>query len=344
MAGKPAYDAVVIGAGPNGLAAAITLARAGWTVQVREAADTVGGGMRTKALTLPGFAHDVCSAIHPLGIASPFFRALPLARYGLEWIDPPAAVAHSLDDGSAVLLERSVDATAAGLGRDAAAYRRLMTPLVHNWDAIAATILGPLRLPRRPLALGRFGALALLPARLLAERLFREERTRALFAGIAAHAILPLEQPATAAFGLVLGALGHVAGWPLPRGGSQAIADALAAYLRDLGGEIVVGAPVASLDDLPPSRAVLCDITPRQLLRIAGDRLPPRYQARLGRFRYGPAAFKLDYALDGPIPWRAADCARAATVHLGGTLAEIAASERAMARGRPAARPFVLLT
>ena len=344
MTGKPAYDAVVIGAGPNGLAAAITLARAGLAVQVREAADTVGGGTRTKALTLPGFAHDVCSAIHPLGLGSPFFRALPLAQYGLEWINPPVAVAHPLDDGTAVLLERSVDATAAGLGRDAAAYRRLMAPLVHDWDAIAATILGPLRLPRRPLALAHFGALALLPARLLAERLFREERARALFAGIAAHAILPLEQPATAAFGLVLGALGHIVGWPLPRGGSQAIADALAATLRALGGEIVVGAPVDSLEDLPPSRAVLGDITPRQLLRLAGDRLPARYRYRLGRFRYGPAAFKLDYALDGPIPWRAADCARAATVHLGGTLAEIAASEQAMARGRPTARPFVLLT
>jgi phytoene dehydrogenase-like protein len=343
MAHKTVYDAVIIGAGPNGLAAAITLARAGLAVQVVEAADTVGGGTRTKALTLPGFRHDICSAIHPLGLGSPFFRRLPLEQYGLEWIDPPAAVAHPLDDGTAVLLERSLSATAAGLGRDAAAYRRLMTPLVRDWDAIAATILGPLRLPRDLSALGRFGLLALLPARRLAEMVFREERARALFAGIAAHAIRPLEHPATAAFGLVLEALGHVVGWPLPRGGSQAIADALAAYLRTLGGEIVVGERVDSLAQLPPSRAVLGDITPRQLLQIAGDRLPPAYRHQLGRFRYGPGAFKIDYALSGPIPWRAAECARAATVHLGGTLPEIAASERAMAAGQPSDRPFVLL-
>lgn len=343
MTRKSVYDAVVVGAGPNGLAAAITLARAGLGVQVLEAADTVGGGSRTKELTLPGFRHDICSAIHPLGFGSPFFRRLPLERYGLEWIHPPAAVAHPLDDGPAVLLERSLAATAAGLGRDAAAYRRLMAPLVTDWDAIAPTILGPLRLPHHLRALARFGLPALLPARLLAETVFREERARALFGGIAAHAILPLEQPATAAFGLVLTILGHVGGWPLPRGGSQAIADALAAYLRDLGGEIVVGARVEALAALPPSRAILCDITPRQLIEIAGDRLPPGYRRQLGRFRYGAGAFKLDYALDGPIPWRAAGCDRAATVHLGGTLAEVAASERAMAGGHPAERPFVLM-
>jgi phytoene dehydrogenase-like protein len=343
MGRTPAYDAIIVGAGPNGLAAAILLARAGLSVRVVEAADTVGGGTRTGALTLPGFRHDICSAIHPLGLASPFFRRLPLEQHGLEWIHPPAAVAHPLDDGTAVLLERSLDATAAGLGRDAVAYQRLMAPLVRDWDAIAAAILGPFRLPRHPVALARFGLLALQPARLLADAVFRGERARALFAGIAAHAILPLEQPATAAFGLVLGALGHVAGWPLPRGGSQAIADALAGYLRALGGEIVVGERVDSLAQLPPSRAVLCDLTPRQLLRIAGDRLPPAYQRQLGRYRYGAGAFKIDYALDGPIPWRATACAQAATVHLGGTLPEVAASERAMARGQPAARPFVLL-
>ena len=343
MGRTQAYDAIVVGAGPNGLAAAILLARAGLAVRVVEAAGTVGGGTRTGALTLPGFRHDICSAIHPLGLASPFFRRLPLEQHGLAWIHPPAAVAHPLDDGTAVLLERSLEVTAAGLGRDAGAYRHLMAPLVRDWDAIAAAVLGPFRLPRHPTALVRFGLAALQPARLLAATVFRGERARGLFAGIAAHSILPLEHPATAAFGLVLGVLGHVAGWPLPRGGSQAIADALAGYLRTLGGEIVVGERVDSLAQLPPSRAVLCDITPRQLLRIAGDRLPPAYQYQLGRYRYGSGAFKIDYALDGPIPWRAAACARSATVHLGGTLPEIAASERAMARGRPAERPFVLL-
>jgi phytoene dehydrogenase-like protein len=343
MGRTQAYDAIVVGAGPNGLAAAILLARAGLAVRVVEAAGTVGGGTRTGALTLPGFRHDICSAIHPLGLASPFFRRLPLEQHGLAWIHPPAAVAHPLDDGTAVLLERSLEVTAAGLGRDAGAYRHLMAPLVRDWDAIAAAVLGPFRLPRHPTALVRFGLAALQPARLLAATVFRGERARGLFAGIAAHSILPLEHPATAAFGLVLGVLGHVAGWPLPRGGSQAIADALAGYLRTLGGEIVVGERVDSLAQLPPSRAVLCDITPRQLLRIAGDKLPPAYQYQLGRYRYGSGAFKIDYALDGPIPWRAAACARSATVHLGGTLPEIAASERAMARGRPAERPFVLL-
>jgi phytoene dehydrogenase-like protein len=337
------YDAVIVGAGPNGLAAAITLARRGLGVLVVEAAATVGGGTRTKELTRPGFRHDVCAAVHPLGLASPFFQTVPLARYGVEWIQPPAPLAHPLDDGTAVVLERSVAATAAGLGRDGAAYRRLMAPLARDGAAIIAGILGPLRLVPRPLALARFGLPALLSARLLAASLFRDAPAQTLFAGMAAHGMLPLEAPPSASFGLVLGLLGHAVGWPLPRGGSQRIADALAAYLCALGGKIVTGERVASLAQLPPARAVLCDVTPRQLLQIAGERLPVGYRRRLGRFRYGPGVFKIDWALEGPIPWRAPECGRAATVHVGGTLAEVAAGERMVAQGRHPDRPYVLL-
>lgn len=337
------YDAVVVGAGPNGLAAAIVLARAGCSVLVIEAADTVGGGARSAALTLPGFVHDRCSAIHPLGAGSPLFRTFPLDRFGLKWIQPPAPLAHPLDDGTAVLLERSVEATAAGLGPDAAAYRRLMAPLVADVDRILRFILGPLRIPRHPLTLARFGLKALRSAAGLASERFEGERARALFAGLAAHSMLPLERSPSAAVGLVLAILAHTAGWPLPRGGSQRIADALAGYLRSLGGEVVTGRPVRALDELPPARAVLFDLTPRQVLAIAGQRLPAGYRHRLERYRYGPGAFKVDWALAGPIPWRAPECRRAATVHLGGMLDEIATAERAVAAGRHPERPFVIL-
>jgi phytoene dehydrogenase-like protein len=339
------YDAVVVGAGPNGLVAAITLARAGKRVLLVEANETVGGGARSAELTLPGFVHDLGSAIHPLGVGSPALRSLPLAKYGLDWIHPDAPLAHPLDDGTAVMLERSVAATAEGLGVDAAAYRRLMGPIVNDWDRLLPGILAPLRLrsARHPIAMARFGIFALLPARLLATTWFRGERARAIFAGLAAHAILPLERPATAAVALVLGALGHAVGWPLPRGGAQAIADALADHFRALGGEIVTDWRVASLDELPPARAVLLDVPPRRLVEIAGGRLPEDERRRLGRFRHGPGIFKVDWALDGPIPWRAGECARAATVHLGGTLPEIAASERACWQGEHAERPFVLM-
>jgi phytoene dehydrogenase-like protein len=337
------YDAVVVGSGPNGLAAAITLARAGKSVLVLEARDTIGGGCRSAELTLPGFVHDVCSAIHPLGLGSPFFRTVPLHEHGVEWIHPSAPVAHPLDDGTAVLVERTVEETARHLGPDAAAYARLMDPLAAGWETLAPDLLGPLRVPRHPFGLARFGLQAIRSARSLAESRFRGERARAVFAGIAGHAILPLEKPATAAIGLVLAAVAHAVGWPLPRGGSQRIADALGSYLRSLGGTIQTGSPVASLQALPPARAVLVDVTPRQLLRLAGDRLRGRYRRRLEAYRYGAAAFKLDYALSGPVPWKARECARAATVHLGGTLAEIAAAESEVARGRHPERPFVLL-
>ncbi|HSB82197.1 MAG TPA: NAD(P)/FAD-dependent oxidoreductase [Candidatus Methylomirabilis sp.] len=339
------HEVSIVGSGPNGLAAAITLARAGLAVSVYEANDTVGGGARSAELTLPGFVHDVCSAVHPLALASPFFRTVPLADHGMAWIHPPAALAHPLDDGTAIMLERSIDATARGLESDAAAYRRLMGPFADEWDALEASILGPpLRLPRHPLALARFAAYALLPARWLAERLFRQDRARALFAGVAAHSLLSLEQPLSASFGLVLAVLAHVVGWPIARRGSQRIADALADYLRSLGGTIITGRRVESIHQLSAARAVLFEVTPRQLLRIAGNRLPAFYRSRLARYRYGPGVFKLDYALDGPIPWKAAECLRAATVHLGGDLAEIAASERAVNQGEIAEHPFVLVT
>lgn len=342
------YDAIVIGSGPNGLAAAITVAQAGHSVLVREAQETIGGGTRSAGLTLPGFTHDVCSAIHPLGVGSPFFKSLPLGEHGLEWIQPPSAAAHPLDahavgDGSAVIVERSLDSTAAGFGVDRDAYLKLMGPLVASWDDLVPTLLGPPRLPGHPLQLARFGMHAIRSAASLARSAFRSERARAAFAGMAAHSILPLENPATGAFGLVLNVLAHAVGWPFPRGGSQKIAEALASYLRSLDGEIVTGAPVKSLSELPPARIILCDVTPRQLLALAGDRLASGDQRRLRRYRYGMGVFKLDWALDGPIPWKAAECARAATVHVGGTLDEIAESERAAWNGRHAERPFIIL-
>ncbi|HET9495409.1 MAG TPA: NAD(P)/FAD-dependent oxidoreductase [Chloroflexia bacterium] len=337
------YDAVVVGAGPNGLAAAITMARAGRSVLVLEARDTVGGGCRSAQLTLPGFTHDVCSAIHPLGPASPFMRSLPLTEHGLEWVQPSAPLAHPLDDGTAVVLERSVGATALKVGRDAASYRRLVGPVVRDWPRLSRDVLGPLRIPRHPVALARFGLKALLPALLLSRAAFKGERARALFAGMAAHSMLPLERPPSASFGLVLAALGHVVGWPVARGGSQRIVDAMASYLRSLGGEITTGRRVGSLDDLPPAKSVLFDLTPRQIVRIAGERLPGGYRRQLGRYRYGPGVFKVDWALEGPVPWKAAECLRASTVHLGGTLEEIAEAERAVWRGEHPERPFVLV-
>ncbi len=336
-------DAIVVGSGPNGLAAAITLAGAGRSVLVLEAAETPGGGCRSAELTLPGYVHDVCSAIHPLVAGSPFFRSLPLAELGVELVQPAAPLAHPLDDGGAVVLERSVNATSEALGADGAAYRDLLGPLVRDADALIDGLLGPpLRPPRHPLALARFARHGLRSAVGLASR-FSGERARALLAGMAAHSIRPLDARLTAGFGLALMTLGHAVGWPVARGGSGRITDGLVELLRTLGGEIETGRLVTSLDDLPPARAVLLDVTPRQLLAIAGTRLPPAYRRRMARYRYGPGAFKVDWALAGPIPWRSPDCARAATVHLGGTMAEIAAAEAAVAGGGHPERPYVLL-
>jgi phytoene dehydrogenase-like protein len=336
-------DAIVIGSGPNGLAAAITLARAGRSVRVIEAASTPGGGARSAALTLPGFVHDVCSAIHPVAAGSPFFWSLKLDRSELDLVQPPSPVAHPLDDGTAVLLERSVADTAVALGPDADAYRRLLAPLVRHWAALVGDLLAPLRVPRHPVLASRFGWLGLRSLTGLARARFRGERARALLAGIGAHSVLPLDEIPSAAVTLVLTVLGHGCGWPLPRGGAGRITEALAARLASLGGEIVTGRRVESLDELGGARLVLADVGPRDLARIGGARLPAGYRRRLARYRYGPGVFKLDWALDGPIPWKAVECARAATVHVGGTLEEIAAAEAAVGRGEHPDQPFVLL-
>jgi phytoene dehydrogenase-like protein len=312
-------------------------------VLVREAEETIGGGVRSAELTLPGFVHDVCSSIHPFVPGSPFFRALPLGEHGLEIVHPPSALAHPLDDGSAVLVHRSVEETVAGLGADGEAYRRLVGSVAAAWADLEQVLLGPLlALPRHPVALGRFSAHALLPAARIARGTFATERARALFAGCAAHSMMPLGRSPTAAFALVLLASAHVFDWAFPRGGSQRIADALVSVLRELGSEVIAGAAVDSTEELEAT-TVLCDVVPRELVRIAGSQLPSRYAARLARFPHGPGAFKVDFALDGPIPWTAAECSRAGTVHLGGTLTEIQASERAPWSGQHAERPFVLL-
>ncbi len=337
------HDAIVVGSGPNGLAAAIMLARSGRSVLVLEGRETIGGGLATEELTLPGFRHDTFAAIHPLSVASPFMRTVPLEERGVEWIHSPAPLAHPLDGGAAVMLERSLAQTSRSLGDDGAAWRRLLAPFVDRADALVESVLAPLRLPPHPLLLGRFGLQAIRPAARLALSTFSGEPARALFAGHAAHSAVRLEAAGTAAFGLVLALLGHAAGWPFPRGGSHAIAEALAAELRSLGGEIETGRPVASLAELAGAKTVMLDVTPRQLLALGGDRLPPRYRRSLQRFRYGPGVLKADYALSGAVPWEAAECARAATVHVGGTLAEIAAAEAEVARGGHPARPFVLV-
>jgi phytoene dehydrogenase-like protein len=335
-------DAVIVGAGPNGLAAGIVLAQAGKRVRIYEANDDIGGGARSGSLTLEGFTHDLCSAVHPLAAASPFFTSLPLARFGLEFIYPPAALAHPFDDGTAVLLYRSVETTSQQLRSDEAAYRKLMGPIVQSWPNISEDLLGPLRLPRHPFALARFGLRAIRSAEGLICSHFKEQKTRAFFAGLSAHSSISLDHFGTAAFGLVLGATGHCVGWPIPRGGARAVSNALAAYFAELGGEIVTGKRVDSMKDIPAVGATLFDVTPRQLLVITGESFPSRFKRKLQQFRYGPSVFKMDWALSGPVPWQAPACDQAATIHLGGSFQEILESERDAWEGRTNARPFII--
>lgn len=345
MSGESALDAVVVGSGPNGLAAAITIAREGRSVRVLERAAEVGGGSRSAELTLPGFVHDVCSSIHPFGRTSPFFREAGLERHGLRWVEPAAAIAHPLDGGRVVIVTRDVDATAGALGADRDPYRRLLGPIVRNFDSLLPDILAPFHIPlepRRALRLAWFGLSALQPASWVARR-FRDEPARALFAGVAAHSVLRLTEPISSAAAIVLLASAHDDGWPFPAGGAGQIPAALEAELRDLGGEIETDHPVAALDDLPRSRLALFDTSPGTLASVAGARLPDPYRRALRGVRYGPAVFKLDIALDGPIPWQHPDAALAGTVHLGGTFEEIEASELAASNGEVHPRPFVLL-
>jgi phytoene dehydrogenase-like protein len=336
------HKATIVGAGPNGLAAAIVLAGAGFDVEVREAAPVAGGCARSAELTLPGFIHDLGSAVHPMAVASPFFSTLPLAEAGLHWIYPPAELAHPLDDGTAVLLERGIGETASQLGSDAAAYRRLYTPLLENWDGLRHDLLKAIGWPKHPIAMARFGLLGLRPARAIADSCFNSVRARALFAGLSAHSFLPLESPVSAAFGLVLGVAGHSVGWPIPQGGAQSIANALVTCFQKAGGSVITDAPVDSLRGL--SLPTLLDVTPRQFLSLGGGDVPPSFRRELERYRYGPGVFKVDWALSQPIPWRARECLRAGTVHLGGTFEEIAYSERTPQTGKMSDRPFVLLS
>ena len=337
-------DAIVVGSGPNGLAAAIALAREGYSVRVYEAQPTVGGAVRSAELTRPGFVHDTASTVHALALLSPFLKSLPLDQFGLRFAHPDAPFAHPLDDGTAVVVERSIDATASTLGsHDGRAYAKLITPFVENWDTLMDALLGPSSV-RHPVVMAKFGRHAIRSAEGLAKGLFETERARAMFSGVAAHSMVPLDKLATSGYALGLIIAAHAVGWPVSRGGAQQLANALVAYLQSLGGEVITDTPVESLAALPPSRVVLLDVTPRQVVRIAGDRLSRFYRSRLARYRYGPGVFKIDWALNAPVPWRAPECRRAGTLHLGGSLAEIAASERASWEGRDFERPYMLVT
>lgn len=337
------YNAIIIGSGPNGLAAGIRLARDGWAVKIFERNDTVGGGTRTQELSLPGFHHDVCSAIHPLAKASPFFRTLPLEDYGVEWIQPEVPVAHPLEDQTPGALFRSLDQTVDQFGEDGLRYKRNVEPLLRHWEELVPQILAPFTLlPDHPLLMARFGSEGLRSAKAFASK-FKSEKLRALIAGLSAHGILPFDKTATAAIGLVLGVAAHAVGWPFPKGGSYKLTEAMADYFQSLGGEIETNAEITALDQLPKSDTILFDITPKQILQIAHQQLPAAYKRKLQHFKYGLGVFKIDFALSDPIPWKDDVCQKAGTVHLGGTFDEIAKSESDTAHGKHPDNPFVLV-
>lgn len=336
------FDAIVVGAGPNGLAAAITLRQKGLSVLLIEGSDTIGGGLRSKELTLPGFVHDVCSAVHPLAIASPFFKTLPLHQHGLEYIQPPVPAAHPFDDGTAAWAGRDVHATAKALGVDERRYLDLIEPLTSSWPKIASDVLGPLKFPKELVAYTRFGLDAILPSTVVARR-FKSEKTKGLWAGMAAHSIQPLSNLASSAIGLVLLTAAHLQGWPIPKGGSQQIANALCSYFESIGGKVQTGFTVTSIDELPASKAIFFDVTPKQLVKIAGKKLSGFYKSQLNRYRYGMGVFKIDWALSDPIPFTSPEARQAGTIHIGGTFDEIAASEQHTSDGHHPEKPFVLL-
>lgn len=336
------YDAVIVGSGPNGLAAAIRLALEGLSVKIFEASDTIGGGMRTKELMQQGFHHDVCSAIHPMAAASPFMKKLPLDQYGLRWIHPEICAAHPLDDEPAAIITGDLHDTAFQLGEDEEVYKSIVGPIAENWDTLTKDFLGPLRFPRKPFQLAAFGLKGLQPATLY-RRHFKSERAKALFAGMAAHSILPLSSAATSAIGLIFYGAAHTGGWPIAKGGSQSIADAMGGYLESLGGIIETGFEVTDINQLPKAKAVLFDLTPLQVSDIMGDKFPSSYRNKLKKFKYGSGAFKIDYVLSEPVPWKDEQCKRAGTVHLGGTFDEIAESEKEMSKGGHPEKPFVLV-
>ncbi|MEX0994617.1 MAG: NAD(P)/FAD-dependent oxidoreductase, partial [Balneolaceae bacterium] len=337
------YDAIVVGSGPNGLAAAIRLALEGLSVKIFEAEPTVGGGTRTLELTRPGFRHDICSAIHPMAISSPFFRQLPLGNHGLEWIQPPYPLAHPLDGESAVILHRDIGNMIEEIKKDFSRYHKIIAPLSNHWEEMTSDVLAPLGIPAHPFKMASFGLNALQSAERFASRKFNHHRTKALFTGLAAHSIMALDKPATTAIGLVLGAAGHAVGWPLPRGGSQSIADALSAYFKQLGGEIETGIKITHLEKLPDANTVLFDLTPKQVNKIVGDRFSNTYRKKLQQYRYGAGVFKIDYILKEPVPWTDERCSQAGTVHVGGLMDEIVKSESLMSQNRHPLHPYVLV-
>jgi phytoene dehydrogenase-like protein len=339
-----AKDYIVIGSGPNGLAAAITLAQTGRSVLLLEGEETIGGGARSGELTLPGFTHDLCSAVHPLAVASPFFQTLPLEKFGLKWIKPPIPLAHPMEDGSVACLHQSIEETAKTLAEDGEAYQKWMEPFYSHWKELIPELLQPVHFPRHPILMARFGLDALRSATSLCHHLFEDRWAKGLFGGLAAHSFLPLTQSPSSAVGMMLALAGHAVGWPIPEGGSQKISDALLNYFKELGGEIETGHLIRSSQDIPPAKQVLFDLNPHQLLKIAGEKFSESYQRKLGKLRLGPGVFKLDWALSGPIPWKAPECEKASTVHLGGTLENLVESEQALWQGKVHPKPFVLLS